>query len=66
MLTLNERTFLCDFLVAKVGGYSNKYWKLSEKINRKERGLLLALCYQNNKEKLTEVLADMSILHGVK
>lgn len=71
MLTLNEKSYLTQFLGKYIKGQDEKLYELAERINYAERGKLLALCYQSQKDplyvdKLIEVVQDMQDLKGIK
>jgi len=59
MLTLNQRTYLCEFLTEFFPERWDSLWELSEKISDQQRRKLLALCYGKKKEELKSMLDEI-------
>lgn len=64
-LTLNERSYLQDFILKLLPDMSeetkNELWDLTGKIDREERAYLLSLCFQKQPDVLAKVVADKII-----
>jgi len=59
-MTINEKTYLCDFLEKlKVGTYDTN-WEICNKITDPQRKKLLALCYNKNVEEIKTMLEDIN------
>lgn len=64
-LMLNERSYLCNFISKYIPGKSDELWEMSEKITRKQRGLLLALCFQKEADQLKKAVEEIALTNGV-
>jgi hypothetical protein len=59
-MTLNEKTYLCDFLSKFVPNKFDEHWELCDRISDLQRKKLLALCYNNKADELINMLEEIT------